>query len=173
MFLPNGDLIYRASEGGNNYVYTRQQDGSGKKKLLDQAILDLTALSPDGRWIMVLEKDDADKDYPYRTVAYPNGGGRPVPVCGNCIVSWSVDGRYLALQSILGPNSFSQARLLPVSRARGLPELPPDGLNGPEDSEKWNRGVLLPRAVDSVFGPEKYSYTITNIRRNIYRIPIS
>ena len=46
MFLPNGGLIYRASEGGNNYIYTRQPDGSGRRKLLDQAILDLTAVSP-------------------------------------------------------------------------------------------------------------------------------
>jgi eukaryotic-like serine/threonine-protein kinase len=173
MFLPNGNLIYRASEGGNNYIYTRQQDGSGRRKLLEQPILDLTAVSPDGQWIMVLQKDDADKDHPYRTLAYPNGGGRPVPVCGNCIASWSLDGRYLALQFILGPNSFSQARLLPVRRGRGLPELPPEGLSGPEDSKKWNRGIVLPRGVDSALGPEKYSYTIMNIRRNIYRIPIS
>jgi hypothetical protein len=32
---------------------------------------------------------------------------------------------------------------------------------------------MLPGEVDSVLEPEKYSYTITNIRRNIYRIPIS
>jgi hypothetical protein len=51
--------------------------------------------------------------------------------------------------------------------------LPPQGLSGPEDSRKANRVVVLPRGVDSVFGPGKYSYTITNIRRNIYRIPIS
>ena len=82
MFLPNGNLIYRASEGGKNYIYTRQRDGSGRKKLLEEAILDLTAVSPDGRWIVVLQKDDADKDHPYRTLAYPNGGGRPVMVCG-------------------------------------------------------------------------------------------
>ena len=173
MFLPKGNLIYRASEGGNNYIYTRQQDGSGRKKLLEQVILDLTAVSPDGQWIMVLQKDDADKDHPYRTLAYPNGGGRPVPVCGNCIASWSLDGRYLAVQFILGPLSFSPAHLLPVSRGRGLPELPPEGLRGPEDLKKWNRGFVLPRGVDSVLGPEKYSYTITNTRRNIYRIPAS
>jgi hypothetical protein len=62
--------------------------------------------------------------------------------------------------------------LLPVSGGRGLPELPPEGLVGPEDLKESNRGIVLPR-VDSVIGPEKYSYTKTNIRRNIYRIPIS
>jgi Tol biopolymer transport system component len=48
MFLPNGNVLYRASEGGKNYIYTRQQDGSGRKKLLEEAILDLTAVSPVG-----------------------------------------------------------------------------------------------------------------------------
>jgi len=171
MFLPNGDLVYRASEGGRNYIYTRHRDGSGRKKLLEEAILDLTAVSPDGRWIVVLLKDDADKDHPYRTLAYPKEGGKPVIVCALCYRGWSVDGKYLALQFQPLPYSL-ETYLLPVSES-GLPELPPQGLIGPEDLKKSNRVVVLPRGVDSVFGPEKYSYTITNIRRNIYRIPIS
>jgi serine/threonine protein kinase/Tol biopolymer transport system component len=172
MFLPDGDLVYRASEGGKNYIYTRHRDGSGRKKLLEEAILDLSAVSPDGRWIMVLLKDDADKDHPYRTLAYPKEGGKPVIVCALCYRGWSVDGKYLALQFQPLPHSL-ETYLLPVSGENGLPELPPEGLSGPEDLKKSNRVVVLPRGVDSVIGPEKYSYTITNIRRNIYRIPIS
>jgi eukaryotic-like serine/threonine-protein kinase len=171
-FLPSGDLVYRASESGKNYIYTRHPDGSDRKKLLEEAILDLTAVSPDGRWIVVLQKDDADKDHPYRTLAYPNGAGKPVMMCALCLVSWTVDGKYLALQFELSRNQQSQTYLLPVGSERGLPELPPEGLNGPEDLKKSNRAMTLPREVDSALGPEKYSYTITNIRRNIYRIPI-
>jgi eukaryotic-like serine/threonine-protein kinase len=172
MFLPNGDLVYRASEGGRNYIYTRHRDGSGRKKLVEEEILDLTAVSPDGRWIVVLLKDDADKDHPYRTLAYPREGGKPVIVCTMCYRGWSVDGKYLALQFHPLPHSAA-TYLLPVNGENGLPELPREGLTGPEDLKKSNRVVVLPRGVDSVFGPEKYSYTITNIRRNIYRIPIA
>ena len=172
MFLPNGDLVYRASEGARNYIYTRHRDGSGRRKLLEEAILDLTAVSPDGRWIVVLLKDDADKDHPYRTLAYPKEGGKPVIVCALCYRGWSVDGKYLALQFQPLPHSL-ETYLIPVSGESGLPEFPPEGLIGPEDLKKSNRVVVLPRGVDSVFGPEKYSYTITSIRRNIYRIPIS
>jgi eukaryotic-like serine/threonine-protein kinase len=172
MFLPNGNLVYRASEHGKNYIYTRQPDGSGRRKLLQGAILDLTAVSPDGRWIVVLQKDDADKDHPYRTLAYPNGvAGNPVTLCAMCLVSWSVGGRYLVMQLGLPPET-SQTYLLPVSGGRGLPELPPDGLSSPEDLRRLH-GEMLPRKVDSLLGPEKYSYTITSVRRNIYRIPIS
>jgi Tol biopolymer transport system component len=173
MFLPNGNLIYRASEGGENYIYTWQQDGSGRKKLLEEMILDLNAVSPDGRWITVHQKEDTDKDHPNRKVAYPNGGGRPVIVCRvECYAWWSLDGKYLALEFLATDSSHSQTYLLPVSAERGLPELPPAGLRGPEDLKTSSRGMVLPREVDSVLGPENYSYTITNIRRNIYRIPI-
>jgi Tol biopolymer transport system component len=172
MFLPDGNLVYRASEGGKNYIYTRQQDGSGRKRLLEQAVLDLTAVSPDGRWIVVLQKDDADKDFPYRELAYPHGGGTPVMICTNCFPSWSVDGKYLIVQTAPATNLRSQAFLLPVSGS-GLPELPPEGLGDPEDLKRSSRGIVLPRGVDSVLSSDNYSYTITNIRRNIYRIPIS
>jgi eukaryotic-like serine/threonine-protein kinase len=172
VFLPNGDLVYRASEGGKNYIYTRHRDGSGRKKLIEEAILDLTAVSPDGRWIAVLQKDDTNRDHPYRTLAYPAGGGKPVILCALCYLHWSVDGKYLAVQFLPMPHSV-ETYLLPVRSGRQLPDLPPEGLSGPEDSSKANRVTVLPKGVDSVLGPEKYSYTETNIRRNIYRIPIS
>jgi len=172
MFLPNGNLIYRASEGGKNYIYTRQQDGSGRKKVLDEVILDLGAVSPDGRWIMVFQKDNQDKDRPYRMLAYPNGGGRPAVVGASYFAWWSIDGKYLVLQYGPAPG-FSQTYLLPVIGERGLPALPPEGLGDPKDLKKLGKAIALPRGVDSVLGPERYSYTVRNIRRNIYRIPIS
>jgi hypothetical protein len=55
-FLPNGDLIFRASRGGINYLFTRRQDGSGEKRLFDQPILDLFAVSPSGKWAMFGER---------------------------------------------------------------------------------------------------------------------
>ncbi|MGB6461906.1 MAG: protein kinase [Candidatus Acidiferrum sp.] len=173
MFLPNGNLIYRANESGKNYVYTMQQDGSGRKKLLEEAILDLVAVSPDGRWILVFQKDNQDKNLPYRVLAYPSGGGKPVVVCASYFASWSVDGKYLVTQFGPATNALSLTYLLPVVGESGLPALPPEGLGDPEELKKSGRGIELPRGVDSVLGPEKYSYTLRNIRRNIYRIPIS
>ena len=139
--------------------------------MLEQAILDLTAVSPDGRWIAVLEKDDTDRDHPYRTLAYPTRGGKPVTLCAMCYLTWSLDGKYLAIQFHPTPHS-EETLLLPVSAGRGLPDLPPEGLGSPEDSRKALRVTVVPKGLDSEFGPEKYSYTITNVRRNIYRIPI-
>ena len=172
-FLPNGDLIYRASEGGKNYIYTRRQDGVGRKKLLEEPILDLGAVSPDGRWVMVWQKEDKDKDHPYRMRAYPNGGGTPVVVCRSlCQGSWSVDGKYLYLSLQFGPMDNGQTYLFPVRSEVGLPKLPPEGLGKPEDLKEASTSTVLPQFADSMLGPEKYSYTRATVRRNIYRIPI-
>ena len=103
MFLPNGNLIYRASERGKNYIYTRQQDGSGRKKFLEEVILDMFTVSPNGRWTLVLERDDMNKEHSYRTVAYPIAGGERVVVCRTiCGGNWSVDGKYMYLPLELG-----------------------------------------------------------------------
>ena len=122
---------------------------------------------------MVFQKDNQDKDHPYRVLAYPNGGGRPVMVGATYFAWWSMDGKYLVLQYGPAPDLVSQTYLLPVIGERGVPALPPEGLGDPEDLKESGRGTALPRGVDSVLGPEKYSYTLKNIRRNIYRIPIS
>jgi hypothetical protein len=79
----------------------------------------------------------------------------------------------MTLQFKPTPNSPSGTYLLPVSGEDELPQLPPEGLSRPEDLNKSNRTIILPIGVDSALRPEKYSYTETNIRRNIYRIPIS
>ena len=172
-FLPNGDLIYRASEGGKNYIYTRKQDGSGRKKLLKEPILDLRAVSPDGHWVMLWQNEDKDKDHPYRMRAYPTGGGTPVVVCRSlCEGAWSVDGKYLYLSLQFGPMDNFQTHLFPVRSQVGLPKLPPEGLGKPEDLKESSRSTVLPQSVDSMLGPEKYSYRRQDIQANIYRIPI-
>ena len=107
------------ARAGKNYTYTRHPDGTGRKKLLEQAILDSTAVSPDGRWLAVLQKNDADKGRPYRTLAYPNGGGKPVMMCALCLVNWTVDRKYLAIQFGLPRNQQSPTYLLPVGGKSG------------------------------------------------------
>ena len=169
--LPNGDVIYRGAEGEKNYAYTRKQDGSGKRKLLEEPILEVAAVSPDGRWTVVLKRTDEDKEHPYQTAAYPNGGGDPVVICRTlCRARWSNDGKYMTVQ--FDVTQELRTLVVPVRKESGLPELPRGGVLVPEDFGPNGKVKVLPGGVDSLVGPEKYSYTQTNVRRNIYRIPI-
>jgi len=170
-FLPNGDLIYRVAEGGKNYVYTRKQDGSARRKLREEPTLEVLAVSPDGRWTLLDERNDEDQDRRYRVVAYPNAGGKAVSLCSTfCVADWSLDGKYMRLK--FGSARQADTYFLQVRQATGLPDVPPEGLGGSGDLKGAVQHVAANHPVDSLVTPGKYSYTVTNIRRNIFRIPI-
>jgi len=170
-FLPNGDLIYRATEGGKNYLYTRKPDGSGRRKISEEPVLDLEAASPDGRWSVLVQKHEGDLERPSRIVAYPNEGRRAVTICkAYCLAGWSVDGKYMLIQ--FEENQGRETYLLGVKKDTGLPELPEDGVAGPDEMHMLKSVTVLPETVGSAIGPEKYAYTRKNVRRNIYRVPV-
>ena len=166
-FLPNGDLIYRVHEGGKSYLYTRKQDGSGRTKLREQPILNLFAVSPDGKWSVVGE---ATAEAPYaRMVAYRNEGGQEVVFCRTfCLVEWTSDGKYLKIR--VGVNENVKTELLPVRGDTGLPDLPKEGITNSEDTKGIAGRVALAPAVNSAISAGKYAFTRTNVRRNIYRV---
>src|SRR5277367_2996493 len=51
-FLPDGDLVFLAVEGGSNFCYRMKVDGTGRRKIIPDPVLEVRAVSPDGRWIV-------------------------------------------------------------------------------------------------------------------------
>jgi len=166
-FLPNGDVLYRGTEGGKNHLYVRKQDGSGKRMLSEETILNLNSISPDGKWASFSRRDDRDPEHSALLVAHRTAGSEEVVFCRMlCLADWSLDGKYLYIFG--GPKSY----LFEVKKETGLPELPKEGFGTEEELRKAKGAYELPRDVDSVIGPEKYAYRHMNVRRNIYRVPI-
>jgi len=54
----------------------------------------------------------------------------------------------------------------------GLPELPSEGFRSIDELKAAARGRILPGGTDSIVTPEKYAYTKTAVRRNIFRVPV-
>ena len=52
-FLPDGDIGFRALENGSNFLFRMEPGGSDRHKVLADRILDLNAVCPDGRWIVL------------------------------------------------------------------------------------------------------------------------
>jgi len=52
-FGPSCEIFFRRVEGSSGFVYRVRSDGSGLRKALEQPVLALTGVSPDGRWIEV------------------------------------------------------------------------------------------------------------------------
>jgi eukaryotic-like serine/threonine-protein kinase len=170
-FLPNGDLIYRTSEGGKNYLSTQKADGTAKRRISEAPVLELLSVSPDGRWSIVSRKEDNDPDHPYRTVAYPNNGGESVILCRSaCSAFWSDDGRYfrLSIWAATGAPTY----VFTLHKPNGLPDLPKEGLSREQAAKEVEEVRTLDKNVDSLLSPDKFSYTRATIRRNIFRVPI-
>ena len=122
-FLPNGDLIFRAIEGGSSFLYRMKTDGTDRRKITSERILDIASVSPDGRWV-VAGAPNSDEEHPASMKAFPVDGGASVPLCLDyCVVNWDTSGRYAYFSFMPeGSSSFSVA----VMHDR-LPKLPAGG----------------------------------------------
>jgi serine/threonine protein kinase/Tol biopolymer transport system component len=169
-FTTRGDLLFRGSENNKNYLYILPADRTEVRKLLPKPIIILQAVSPDGRWVIVAEETSGNREYSAQLSAYPMLGGEPVTIShGLMLGRWDVSGARMYIQFPLSEDP--QTFVLPVNGKTGLPDLPSRGLNGPGDAKKLAT-TALPEGIESAVTPELYSYTRTNIRRNIYRIPV-
>jgi len=168
-FLSNGDLIFRGTEDGLNFLYRMKSDGTSRRKISPDPILDFQALSPDGRWA-IAPNQVPDEEHPVRLSAFPVEGGPPVRLCAtNCTGGWDLHGTFFQLRAAAGGDLHTY--LLPLN-VRGLPDLPADGIVGGDDLKSLRKVSVVPDQIDSAISPEIYSYTRYSTRRNIYRIPL-
>jgi Tol biopolymer transport system component len=169
LFLPNGDLVVRGTEGGRNYAYriSLTTDG-GRRKLTPDAIISGFAVSPDGRWVVLGNPiGAAGPDDPGGPRIYPMDGGPGIRLCNFiCIATWDLTGQFL---HIAVPTD-SATYVLPVN-ASGIPDVPSEGYTR-ASLRQDNRATRLDALVESASGTSVYSYTKETTRRNIYRIPL-
>jgi Tol biopolymer transport system component len=173
-FLPDGDLVFRTAEGGLNYMARMKSDGSNRRKISSQHVLDAMSVSPDGRWI-IASAPVSDPEIPAETMAFAVDGSKILPVCqGFCEMGWDASGKFAYLKYSL---KFKEAyeneamTVLPVQQDTGLPKLPPGGITSKDVLVKANLATVPPN-MESVVSPSLYAYSVQNIRRNLYRIPL-
>jgi Tol biopolymer transport system component len=167
-FLPDGDLIFRAIEGGSSFLYRMKTDGTSRRKITPERILDIASVSTDGRWIAA-GSPNSDEEHTASMKAFPVDGGPPVTLCVDyCVVNWDTAGRY-AYFSFLQPGSGGYA--LPVMHDVGLPKLPAGGVRK-ADFINAKTVIAFPQSVQSAVNPSVYAYTRETTRRNLYRIQL-
>jgi eukaryotic-like serine/threonine-protein kinase len=165
-FLPDGDLLFRASEGGSLFLYRMHADGSDRRKI--SPIIDLASVSPDGRWAVINARDENEHDT-YAMFALPIEGGSSVKLCVNvCTPVWDARGDFMLMNFYLqdDPNTYA----LPVRHASGLPDLPASVISGIEDLKKMKSAVAIPHIVNSAFSLSLFSYSTQDSHRNLYRV---
>jgi eukaryotic-like serine/threonine-protein kinase len=168
-FLPDGDIVFRAIEGSSNFLYRVKADGTGRRKISPQNIIDVSALSPDGRWL-VAGSANPDPEHTAQVTAFAVDGGTSAKLCViYCELTWDASGKFVYVSvSLMHEGSY----LLPVLSDTGLPKLPPTGITRPEDVKAATTAAMIPQVVESAVSPSVYAYTRQSTRRNLYRIPL-
>ena len=168
-FLPDGDIVLRAIETEGNFIYREKPDGSNRRKVTPDRVLDPVGISTDGKWVVV-GVPKADLESTVVTKAFALDGSQSVDVCdGYCSIFWDTAGQYAYLYFA---TIYDGTYVLPVVHATGLPKVPPGGFARAEDIENAKPVVKINYPVQSGQGPAVYVYTRENTRRNIYRIPL-
>jgi eukaryotic-like serine/threonine-protein kinase len=173
-FLPDGDLLFRATEGSLNYLYRSKSDGTGRHKLIPDSIFDINGLSRDGQWVLTGVKGPKENPGPFVT-AISIDGGNQVTICQSyCTATWDLDGKFVYLQfpSLSEQSHQERTYVLPVQSGLELPKVPAGGIEKIEDFSTAGQVLSIPHSVEAAASPLVYAYVVRNTRRNIYRIPL-
>jgi Tol biopolymer transport system component len=168
-FLPDGDLLFRAIEGGSNFLYRMKIDGSARQKITPQRIMDVSSVSPDGRWA-IAGSLDADQEHTAAVRAFAVDGSAVVTLCTvECRLNWDMSGKFGFLTFWHQPDGTYE---LPLTRPSGLPQTLPLETASIQKMPNPKSIPSIPRYVESAVNPTVYAYTRQNTRRNLYRIPL-
>jgi serine/threonine protein kinase len=167
-FLPDGDIVFRSTEGGLNFVYREKPDGTARRRIVPDPVYDLYALSPDGRWVLVTTKGQ-DVEHFSSISLYAVEGGPPIVLCeALCEGDWDIQGKHLFLS--FPATGDSSAYFLAWNSTGGLADIPAGQVLTPSALKANRKVTIVPDNIESAAGPAFYSFTRKNVRRNIFRI---
>ena len=168
-FLPDGDLVFRASEGGSNFLYRMKSDGSDRRKIVSERVLDILTVSPDGRWI-VAATPNPDQEHWVATKAFALDGSAAVTLCPDyCFFRWDTAGKFVYYYIA---QLHESTYVLPVLPDTGLPKMLPGDTARIEREANAKTITAVPQVVHSAVSPSLYAYTRQTTRRNLYRIQL-
>jgi DNA-binding winged helix-turn-helix (wHTH) protein/Tol biopolymer transport system component len=165
-FGPGGEIFFHGADG---FVYRVRTDGAGLRKALEQPILLLADVSPDGRWLVGWSRRANGETALH---AFPLGGGPPVRVGDRAYWQWSPEANSVSIAQI--PGAEGQTYIVPLPPGHALPAIPAGGFRSEEEVARL-KGARKTDALMAVPGPtpDVYAFYRSTKQRNLYRIPIS
>jgi hypothetical protein len=174
VFVPNGNLVFLSSDGDKSFIHRMNQDGSDRRKITADPVVQLQTVSPDGQWA-VAQVAFPGEDPSRGIVAIPVSGGAWVRLCrGLCAIRWGLNAKSLFLSVVGASHTFFGWRtfVVPLPPGRLFPKLPTSGVTSERDA------AALPgaRMVDDYITPgvrdETYAFHRKTVHSNLFRIPL-
>ena len=178
LFAANGYIVFRASEGGSNYIFRMKEDGTGRAKIFPGAILDFGVVSPDGHWVvaMVLVSNE---ELPGAVDAVPLESGAVKRICpGACATGWSPDGAHFYVE----PSFAGPIKAVVMPKGSSFPKLPSTGIRSADDFREVPGGTVVdqshidPNRCGCNLAPGlengSFAYVRTVVHRNLFEVPL-
>jgi len=167
-FGPGGEIYFRRADGSSAFLYRVNQDGTGLQKAVEQPVLSLSNVSPDGRWIEAWAPLTGNR--PSAVQMFPLGGGSPVIIGSNTFLQWSSSGDSLWISGGAVPDG--KTYIVPLLPGKILPPISPEGFR----SEQEIASLPGARMIETQGAPGRtrdvYAFERRTVQRNLYRIPI-
>ena len=167
-FGPNGDIVFRRTEGSSGFVYRVRPDGTAMQKVFERPIFIFGGMSRDSRWIKAFAVPAGNEGPSWQ--ALPLDGGPSVPISGYTW-HWSASEDSVAISG--APLPSGRSYIVPLRSGQFVPPELRDGVR----SEQEVAALPGARRIDAdmvVPGPSAdiYAFYRTTTQRNLYRIPI-
>ena len=173
-FGSTGEILFRLSSGGTNYVARMNRDGSDRAKVAPSPVSTVMGISSDRKWVIAMAPWHGTSGDYMATIAVPVGGGNPRQICeGFCIPQWAPDGRYLYLPTA------GKTLVIPLERGEALPKAQADlavqsyataipgahVIEGGYESTDYRVRGLSPSP-----DPATFAYVRTSVHHNLYQV---
>jgi hypothetical protein len=168
-FGPTGEVFFRRTVNNSNFVFRVYPDGSGLRKAVEEPILILRGVSPNGEWIVGWARLPGGAGAAFQ--AFSLSGLPSVSIVNNIDWSWSASGHSFSISG--GPVSAGRSYIVPLQPGRALPPVPEQGLVSEQDIA----GLPGARRIDALGvvpgpSPDVYAFYRGTTQRNLYRIPV-
>jgi Tol biopolymer transport system component/tRNA A-37 threonylcarbamoyl transferase component Bud32 len=167
----SGGIVFRASEGSENFIYRMKSDGGGREKANPDPVLEMLSVSPTAQWAVVWH--GVKTDSLSQVIAVPlDGSGSPMSVCGGyCNARWNANGH--AFVVVIDSMEGTYTMVVPLSSVGGLPVLPPNGLVTRADLNAVKGAKVMPGWIYAGAEHDQFALRNQEVHRNLYRIPLA
>jgi DNA-binding winged helix-turn-helix (wHTH) protein/Tol biopolymer transport system component len=172
-FGPDGQVLFRLTDGKQHYLARMGRDGGGRTKVVPYPVIDIMSVSPDRRTVILFTGLEPNSPTAVDVIAVPLAGGQARRVCDVCSAWWSSDGRYFYVGFALPSRTVPTGSMLaiPVPPGENLPPLPASGIRGEADGLSI-RGAKIVEQGDIAAGPDPstYAYVKSVAHANLFRL---
>jgi serine/threonine protein kinase/Tol biopolymer transport system component len=173
LFASNNEILFRAIDRSEAFVYSVRADGTNLRKIVEAPIATLEGISPGGQWLVVRLPGARGAS----VTAFPLGGGSPVLITAPGVATdhalkWSSDGRWLFFVRLERNLVYAETYALPLSRGRLLPRSPAGGFTVEADMTKTSGSLTIPDYAAPGPTVGTYAFVRVTAQRNMFRVPL-